>query len=201
MVGVTGGLASGKSTLVAILAERGARVVSADAAGHAVLEEAAVRAELEQAFGRDVFGPDGRVDRARLGERAFASEEALARLNAISHPRLLARLRAELGLLPRQGFRGLVVLEAALLVEWDLGEWCDWVVAVVAPLEERLRRTATLGLSIEAARARISRQLPDAERVRYADRVLENRDDLPSFRRQAEALADELWDRWRSLTS
>lgn len=202
VVGVTGGLGAGKSALVEELARSGAAVVSADAAGHAVLEEPAVREALRRAFGDGVCDAAGAVDRERLAAAAFATPEALARLNAISHPRLLERLRAELARLASEGHSGPVALEAALLVEWDLGPWCDFVVAVTAPPEARARRAAAArGIAVETARTRIARQLPDAERVRYADLALDNGGSEDAFRREAARFAEELWERWRRRAS
>jgi len=193
VVGLTGGLGAGKSTVARALAAAGARVVDADRMGHAVLEEAGVRRELAAAFGADVLGADGGVRRDELGRRAFATPEALARLNAVVHPRLLSRLRDEIESLAAEGYRGLVVLDAALLVEWDLGAWCDVVVAVTAPLEARRRRAQTaLGLSDADVEARLARQLPEEERVRYADRVLVNDGSVEDLAERAAALAAEL---------
>ena len=193
VVGLTGGLGAGKSTVARALAAAGARVVDADRMGHAVLEEAGVRRELAAAFGADVLGADGGVRRDELGRRAFATPEALARLNAVVHPRLLSRLRDEIESLAAEGYRGLVVLDAALLVEWDLGAWCDVVVAVTAPLEARRRRAQTaLGLSDADVEARLARQLPEEERVRYADRVLVNDGSEEDLAERAAALAAEL---------
>jgi len=193
VVGLTGGFGAGKSTVARALAAAGARVVDADRMGHAVLEEAGVRRELAAAFGADVLGADGGVRRDELGRRAFATPEALARLNAVVHPRLLSRLRDEIESLAAEGYRGLVVLDAALLVEWDLGAWCDVVVAVTAPLEARRRRAQTaLGLSDADVEARLARQLPEEERVRYADRVLVNDGSEEDLAERAAALAAEL---------
>jgi len=193
VVGLTGGLGAGKSTVARALAAAGARVVDADRMGHAVLEEAGVRRELAAAFGADVLGADGGVRRDELGRRAFATPEALARLNAVVHPRLLSRLRDEIESLAAEGYRGLVVLDAALLVEWDLGAWCDVVVAVAAPREARRRRAqAALGLSDADVEARLARQLPEEERVRYADRVLVNDGSEEDLAERAAALAAEL---------
>ena len=190
VVGLTGGLGAGKSTVAAALARSGARLVDADRMGHHILEDPGVRAELVAAFGPEVLAPDGRLRRDELGRRAFADRDSLARLNAVSHPRLLARLRDELESLSAHGFRGLVVLEAALLVEWDLGAWCDEVVAVVAPLAERKRRAATaLGLPEAEIDARLERQLPEEERVRYADRVVVNDGSVETLAERATALA------------
>jgi len=193
VVGVTGGLGAGKSTLVDCCVRRGAAAVSADAVGHQVLGDPAVRAELVAAFGPGVLAADGAVDREQLGRLAFVRPESARTLNAISHPRLLRRLAETLEEVAAEGFEGLVVLEAALLVEWDLGGWCDLVVCVVARPETRAARAADArGWTLEEARRRIERQLPDETRVRYADRVLENRGTYEEFRRHADALAGEL---------
>ena len=199
VVGLTGGIASGKSTVARVLVERGARRVEADRLGHAVLEQPAVREEIRSAFGDAVFDASGAVDRRALGREVFADESARRRLNEISHPRLLAAARAALDESGRDGFRGVVVFEAALLVEWDLGPWCDEVVAVRAPLPaRRARAAAALGVSEEEAARRIAAQLPDEERVRYADRVLDNDGTLEEWERRARELADALWAAWRA---
>jgi dephospho-CoA kinase len=192
-------MSSGKSTLVGIFKESGARVVSADRIGHRVLEEPAVRDELVEIFGPRIIAPGGRIDRRALGRLVFASAADLARLNAVSHPRLLSRLRRELGRPAAEGFRGLVVLEAALLVEWDLGGWCDQVVAVTAPAAQRLERAVGQhGLGPGEAADRLNRQLPDEVRVRYADHALVNDGTLQEFRMRASKLVEELWAQWRA---
>src|SRR5262245_16559645 len=162
IVGLTGGLGAGKTSVARALVQGGARLVDADRLGHQVLEDPRVRAELAFAFGREVLGPDGRVKKDELGRRAFVSADNLRRLNAISPPRLLTLMRAALQGFVAAGVRGLVVLEAALLVEWDLGAWCDEVVVVTAPREIRVARArAARGLSAEEVEARLASQLPE----------------------------------------
>src|SRR5262249_10534522 len=169
IVGLTGGLGAGKTSVAKALVQAGARLVDADRLGHQVLEDPRVRQELAEAFGKDVLGPDGRVKKDELGRRAFASAESLRRLNAISHPRLLTLLRAALQGFAAAGVHGLVVLEAALLVEWDLGAWCDEVVAVTAPRATRAARAAAArGLTAEEVEARLASQLPEEVRAAYA---------------------------------
>jgi dephospho-CoA kinase len=199
VIGVTGGMSSGKSTVVSLLENSGALVVSADPIGHQVLDEPEVRRRLEQVFGPEVRGEDGAVDRVRLGRLAFASRQSLERLNAISHPRLLERLAEELRGIAASGHRGLLVLEAALLVEWDLGRWCDRVIAVVASVEARISRAMRQhGLAEEEARQRLDRQLPDEVRVRYADLTLSNDGTLGDLEARAGELIDRLWAQWRA---
>jgi|SRR5262245_7687095 len=197
VVGLTGGLGAGKTSVARALVQAGARLVDADALGRQVLEDKEVRAELARAFGADVLDDTGHVRRDVLGPRAFADRESLRRLNAISHPRLLGLLRLALDDLHTRGERGLVVLEAALLVEWDLGAWCDEVVAVTAPRAERARRAqASLGLPASEVEKRLALQLPEEERVRYADRVLVNDGTPQALSGRAAALAEELRAAW-----
>jgi dephospho-CoA kinase len=197
IVGLTGGLGAGKTSVARGLAQSGARIVDADRLGHQVLEDPRVRAELAEAFGKDVLGADGRVHKDELGRRAFADAPSLARLNAISHPRLLTLLRAALQGFAAAGVRGLVVLEAALLVEWDLGAWCDEVVVVTAPRELRAARAGQArGLSPAEVEARLSAQLPEDIRVGYADRVLVNDGSLDVLAERVQALADSLAAAW-----
>jgi dephospho-CoA kinase len=199
VVGLTGGLGAGKTSVAGVLVEHGARLVDADRLGHQVLEDPRVRGELAEAFGADVLGPDGRVRRDELGRRAFADAQSLARLNAISHPRLLTLLRSALSGFAAAGLRGLVVLEAALLVEWDLGPWCDEVVVVTAPAPVRAARArAQRGLSVAEVEERLARQLPEDIRVGYADRVLVNDGTPEQLAQRARELADSLRAAWQS---
>jgi dephospho-CoA kinase len=200
VIGVTGGIASGKSTFVHAFADQGPCVtVDADRLGHAVLEDARVAQALADAFGKDVLDADGRVDRAVLGPRAFATPARLAALNAIVHPPLLTSAQATIAQMAARGFAGPCLLDAALLVEWDAGRWCDRVVAVLAdPARQVEFLVARAGLSADDAERRIALQLPNAARAAYADDVLENDGDLEAFEARARALADALLARSRA---
>ncbi len=194
VVGVTGGVASGKSTFVEILAAVGPSfVVHADLVGHDILERPEVARPLAAAFGGDILDSEGRVRRPVLGPRAFASPEALARLNAIVHPPLLARLREILEAQARAGFEGLAILDAALLVEWDVGSWCDIVVAILAPPERQVERLMRNRARSEAeARAIVARQLSGAIRATYADFTLANEGTLAAFEEACRTLAGRI---------
>lgn len=197
VVGVTGGVASGKSTFVSELAAGGgAIVIDADRLGHAILARPAVARALAAAFGDDVLEPGtGRVRRDVLGPRAFASPEALARLNAIVHPPLVGELDAILAAhAARPGPAGrLVVIDAALLVEWDGGDRCHEVVAVLARPETQVERLVRdRGRTPDEARTIVERQLPAAARAAYADVVLENDGTVEEFAARARALAGEI---------
>jgi len=190
VVGVTGGIASGKSTFVRHLAAAmPSVVVDADHLGHGVLDRAEVAAQLVRAFGDDVVDEEGRVRRAVLGPRAFATPERLATLNRIVQPPLTEAVERELAKLARE-FEGLAILDAALLVEWDKGSWCDFVVAVTADprvrVERLVRRT---GLARAEAERRVDAQLPDGARAAYADATLDNAGTLEEFEAACRACA------------
>jgi len=190
VVGVTGGVASGKSTFVRHLAAAMLSVVvDADRLGHGVLDIDVVAAQLVRAFGEDVVDEEGRVRRAVLGPRAFATPERLATLNRIVQPPLTEAVERELAKLARE-FEGLAILDAALLVEWDKGSWCDFVVAVTADprvrVERLVRRT---GLARAEAERRVDAQLPDGARAAYADATLDNAGTLEEFEAASRACA------------
>jgi dephospho-CoA kinase len=199
VVGVTGGIASGKSTFARILARAAPSVlVDADRLGHEVLVRPEIAQALARAFGDDVLDPAGRVLRPVLGPRAFASRERLAALDAIVAPPLTALVAKTIDDAARDESR-LVVLDAALLVEWDKGAWCDRVVAVTCDRDVRVARlVARTGLPRTEAARRVDLQLPDAARAAYADEVLVNEGTLAEFEREAEARARGVFERARA---
>ncbi len=191
IVGVTGGIASGKSTLVPLLlAAFPSVLVDADRLGHAVLEQPEVARALAAEFGADALDDRGRVIRGVVGARAFAGPARLEALDAITRPPLLALVESTIEAHAARGFVGLLVLDAALLVEWDKGAWCDRVVCVVADPAVRARRLgARTGLDPAAAAQRIAAQLPDAARAARADETITNEGSLDDFRARGAALA------------
>ncbi len=163
IVGLTGTSGAGKSTVARHLARRPDTVViDADALGHAVLDDPAVRERVREAFGDGVFGPDGRVDRRRLGAVVFADATARRRLEAIVHPEIVRRTAERVEAARRDGAR-LVVVDAALLLEVDLPVRFDLVVALDAPREVRRARLL----------ARDARPAADVDRRLDAQRGLE----------------------------
>ena len=199
VVGVTGGVASGKSTFVRHLAAAmPAVVIDADRLGHGVLDRPEIAAQLVRAFGDDVLDPQGRVQRAVLGPRAFATPERLATLNRIVQEPLTQAVERELARLARE-FEGLAILDAALLVEWDKGSWCDYVVAVVADPRVRAERlVARTGLARGEAERRVDAQLPDGMRAAYADATLENAGTLEEFEAKSRDCARAIAERART---
>jgi dephospho-CoA kinase len=189
VIGLTGGIGSGKSTVSAMLADLGARVVDADKIGHFVYRPGSegFRAVVE-AFGREVVAADGTIDRARLGAIVFADPEARARLNAIVHPLIGAELAARIAAARDDGYEGPVVVEAAILIEAGWRAIVDqlWVVSVKR--ETAIARVVgSRNMSRADVERRIDTQLSDAERRRQADVVIENDGDVDALRAQVEA--------------
>jgi dephospho-CoA kinase len=189
VIGLTGGIGSGKSTVSAMLAELGARVVDADRIGHWVYRPGSegFRAVVD-AFGAGVVAPDGTIDRAKLGAIVFADAAARGRLNAIVHPLIGQELAARIAAARDDGYEGPVVVEAAVLIEAGWRPLVDrlWVVSV--DRETAVGRVvASRGVSRADVERRVDAQLSDAERRRMADLVIDNGGGLDALRAQVEA--------------
>lgn len=171
VVGLTGAIGAGKSTVAELLSKKGVPVINADAVGHDVVETSArVKRELRAAFGPSVFTAGGDVDRDALARAAFASQEAAARLNAVVHPALVERIKGELAAYKNAD---VVVIDAALIVEWGPVLSVDVVVFVDAP--ERVRKERSRGTyGEEDFYARQSRQFDERRKLARADVVVDN---------------------------
>jgi dephospho-CoA kinase len=197
LVGLTGGIGSGKSTAAQLLAERGAVVLDADdLARRVVARGTSGHAAVEHAFGPSVMAEGGDIDRGRLADLVFHDAGARRRLEAIVHPEV-ARLFAEELERYRDTDR-IVVYVVPLLAERGLGSMFDVVVVVSAPEETRLARLRARGVQAEAARDRMSAQLSDKERERVADVVILNNGTQEELERQIDALWADLETRDRS---
>ncbi len=194
IVGLVGRAGGGKSTVAAALAAEGAVVIEADRLGHEVTDgDPQVRAALAREYGAGVYGPDGRLDRERVAARVFRDTAARARLDRLVHPRLVARIEGELEELRRRGFHGVVVLDAALLLEWGLERACDVVVAVTAPEPEQVRRLGRQrGWSEDEVRRRLAAQRPDEDFRARADATLDNSGGVEELARAARAAGARL---------
>jgi dephospho-CoA kinase len=189
VVGLVGRAGSGKSAVADILAADGATVIEADLVGHEVTEQdPEVRAALALEYGGDVYRPDGRLDRERVASRVFRDPEARARLDRLVHPRLVARIEERLRRLRERGAGGVVVLDAALLLEWGLERGCDAVIAVTAPQEEQVRRLMrSRGWTEAEARSRLMVQRTDEAFGAAADVTLDNTGSIEELARSARA--------------
>lgn len=195
LVGLTGGIGSGKSTVARALAERGATVVDADAVSREVVEPGTPGfAAVVERFGEAVVGPDGRLDRPALAAIVFADPAARADLNAIVHPRVAAETGARVAAAPDGS---VIVCDVPLLVEAARTGY-DYVVVVEAPPEVRLRRLVGRGMGPEDARRRMAAQASDEERRKVADLVLDNSGAPADLGPQLDALWSELSSRLTS---
>lgn len=193
-VGLTGGLASGKSTIAAGLEARGIPVRDADRMVHDLYEPGAAGSRaIAEAFGREFLLPDGSVDRPKLSARVFHDKEALARLNGLIHPLVRDEQAAWFRELEQKGV-ALGVVEATLLVETGGRNRYDTIIAVSAPEAVRLERAVRRSGEIarEGLRRRIAAQIQDAERERAADIVLRSDGTKDELLEKVDALARRL---------
>ncbi len=188
IIGLTGGIGSGKSTVAGFLAEMGARIINADSVGHQVLEsDDRVKEELVQAFGGGVLTPEGKVDRRALAGIVFRQPEALSRLNRITHPRITEEIKKRLEEYRRKGV-SVVVIEAPLLVEVGWAAKVDRVWVTTAPRDVIVKRLEGKGMTPEEARVRIASQISDQERIKKADVVIDTDCPLVELKKRTEAV-------------
>ena len=195
-IGVTGLMASGKSTVARRFEERGAARIDGDALGWETLRADEVRDRIRSAFGPCVLDADGAIDRSRLGRIVFGDPSAMDRLNAIVQPALLALVRERLAA-PGNG-PGLLVLDAALISTWHLEPELDGIVLVEAPERSRVDRLrAGRSFTAPVALARIRGQrLPELREARRVWRIT-NDGDMDALLRRA----DQVWDEIAALQS
>lgn len=193
VVGIVGGLASGKSTAARLMAERGARVVDADRIVHQVLRRPEVREEIRQEFGEEMLDEQGRVVPARLAREAFGRAGRVEALNAIVHPPVLEEIRQELQRLAGRAGVPLVALDAALLVETGLDrKLCTAVLFVEAPRELRRLRAAARGIDEEQFTRREEAQAPLEQKRARADYTIQNAGSLDELAAELDRLWPEL---------
>jgi len=197
LIALTGGIASGKSTIATRLADHGAVVVDADAIVRDVQQPgSAVLDEIARAFGADVIRPDGSLDRAGLGSRVFGDDDAIARLNRIVHPAVRSESQRRFDEAFAADPHAVVVYDVPLLVEARVDDPWELIVVAQAPADVRLRRLVDLrGLSETDAAARVASQVDDAARLAVADVVIDTTGTIDDTLRQV----DELWTRLPDL--
>jgi len=195
LIALTGGIASGKSTIAAALAGHGAVIVDADAIVREVQSPGSpVLARIAEEFGDDVIGAEGELDRAALGARVFGDRDALGRLNAIVHPAVRAESARRFDAAFAEDADAVVVYDVPLLVEARVDDPWELIVVADAPAELRARRLIELrGMSDEEARSRLASQVSDAARRAVADVVIDTSGTLEHTRAQVDAL----WERIR----
>lgn len=192
-LGLTGGIASGKSAVAAMLRELGFSVLDADSLAHKIVEPGQrAYEEVLREFGSAITDGQGRVDRAKLGALVFADRTKLDRLNAIIHPRVAEAVLRQFDEWQREGTRDAAFVEAALLIESGIHKQLDGLVVAWCRPEQQLERLAARGLSEDEARRRIAAQMPVEEKLRQATERIDCSGTLQQTRRQVEALGARL---------
>ncbi len=190
VIGVTGIMGSGKSTLSGFFAEMGAWVINTDLLARELMEtSASIREKIEATFGKDSYDASGNLNRRKIASLVFKEPEALRRLNAIVHPEVIQTVRDKIRELAQQDFRGILVIDAPLIYETGLNKIMDATVVVAASEEICVKRVvARSGLTEEEVRARLKNQWPLEDKLRLADFVVWNEGTLEELKNQAVSL-------------
>jgi dephospho-CoA kinase len=188
-VGLTGGIASGKSTVAFMLRERDCQVLEADPLGHELLEPGqSAYDEVIREFGNGILGPGDKVDRPKLGAIIFADAAKRARLNQILHPRILQVVRQWFSALDRPGGPELAIVEAALIVEAGFHKDLDKLIVCWCKPEQQLARLIERGLTEGEAKQRIAAQMPADQKRALADEVIDCSGSIEETGRQVDAV-------------
>ncbi len=194
IVGIAGGIASGKSKVAELLAKRGAIVINADRIGHALLDEEAIRERIQTSFGNQIIDARGKIDRETLGKLVFGNDanaaEHLKALEAILHPAIRQEAKRRIEVARKAGAE-MVVLDAPLLFEagWDVE--CDDVVFVDTPDDIRLERATHRGWTRDELRRREDAQMPISEKRARSTIVVSNGGSLEELERHV----DQIWSK------
>jgi len=192
-LGLTGGIASGKSAVAAMLRDLGFSVLDADSLAHKLIEPGQpAYDEVLQEFGPSIADAGGRIDRAKLAAIVFGDRAKLDRLNAIVHPRVAEVISRQFEEWQRQGTRDAAFVEAALIIEAGIHKTLDGLVVAWCEPEQQFERLRARGLSEAEARRRIAAQLPVEEKLRFATEKIDCSGSLERTRRQVEAFAARL---------
>jgi dephospho-CoA kinase len=190
--GLTGGIASGKSTIARMFAELGCTAIDADAIVAALYRPGAAGHEaIVATYGAGIVDVSGGIDRRKLADVAFATPEAARQLNALIHPLVLAEERKLLAQLPADEDR-IAIFEATLLIEAGHLDRFDRIVVVDAPRKVQIARGVARGMAAEEVARRIAHQLPREERLRHADYVIDNSGEEPAARAEVRRVYDAL---------
>lgn len=193
IIGLTGGIATGKSQVSSILSELGAMVIDADIVAREVVQKGLPAwQQLKDTFGEEYFLSNGELNRRKLGQLVFSHPDELAKLNSITHPAIKAKIEERINDLKVQGYNGIVVVDAALLLEAGWETMVDQVWVVDAPIEKRIERLMNRdNLTRDQALSRINSQMSQQERIAKADKIIYNNSDIDSLREQVQRIWNE----------
>jgi dephospho-CoA kinase len=189
IIGITGGIGSGKTEVAKIFKKLGAKILSGDEIGKEVVEKnRTVFKKLVKVFGEGILNKNKKLNRRELGNIAFSSIERRNKLNKIVHPYLFSNLMKKIREY-RKKDSGIVVIDAALIIEWGLQKELDYLILVESALKNRVKRLKeNLGYSQKEAMNRIKVQIKDKTRRKYADYIIRNDKDLKELRRKTVSL-------------
>ncbi len=187
VIGLTGGIGSGKSTVATLFQKWGAEILDADAIVHSILDRPSLQKKLISEWGREI-APEGRIDRARLATLAFQDPDSVRKLNAIVHP----VVRKEIVQLIRKSKSSLVILDAPLLLEVGADRDCHAVIFVDAPKDLRIQRVKKRGWSPGELRRREKYHWPMREKKKKSDFIIDNRGSRASLSRQVRTLVEKI---------
>jgi dephospho-CoA kinase len=194
-IGLTGGIASGKSTVASMLRDLDCPVLAADALGHELLEPGQTAyAEVVREFGIDILDSYGNVDRTALGEIVFADEERRGKLNAILHPRIREIIEKWFAALDQPGGPELAIVEAALIIEAGFNQNLDKLIVCWCRRAQQVERLLERGLTEEQALRRIAAQMPMEEKRSLADETIDCSGTLEETERAVEQVVKRLMD-------
>jgi len=184
IIGIMGGIGSGKSTVAAEFAKLGCKVIDADKIAHELLNRDAVKEKIVAFFGQDVVSPGGDIDRERLGEIVFADHDKLATLNGIIHPLVTERVEELIGKYNRQKQTKAIVLDMPLLAEIGWDRRCDRLIFVKCEQKIRAERAKKLGFDKNQIKIRENFQISLDNKLALADNIVENNSDFSAMVRQ-----------------
>jgi dephospho-CoA kinase len=201
IIGLTGGIAAGKSQVSRILSELGAIIIDADVIAREIVEKGtSTWEEIRDEFGEEYFLADGSLNRKKLGKLVFSDKHALRKLNDITHPAIRNSIISRLDELKTQDYKGVVVVDAALLLEVGWDDLVDEVWVVDAPLEIRITRLMDRdGLSREEALNRINSQMTQEEKNEKADKIIKNESNMDNLEKEQEDF-ENIEEYFHSLT-
>lgn len=193
-VGLTGGIATGKSNVLSLLRELGCEAMDADKVAHQAIEPGQpAYAEIVDSFGKEILDPAGKIDRARLGAIVFNDQSQRVKLNSIVHPRVFAAQESWFAEVEARDPGAIAVVDAALMIETGSYRRYDKLIVVHCRPELQLHRLmARNHLMREEAVARITAQMPGSEKLKYADFAIDTSNGFEDTRSQVESLYSEL---------
>lgn len=193
IIGLTGGIASGKSTVSKMLKDLGAHIIDADIIARKVVEKGQkAYNRIVQSFGVEILQQNGELNRKKLGNIVFSDKTKLDLLNRITHPEIISSIAEEIAIAKAKGYK-IIVLDAAMLLELGLQDTVDLVWLVVVSQEIQIKRLMERDkLSLEEAECRINSQFKNEEKIKYADEIINNEKNIEEVKEEVVILFSNL---------